>query len=905
MKLRYPACKGLFLRRLLLLSIILFSVGAVQAQCPIPFTQADNVNTYRNIAVSAVVTANDRTSFSNTSPLVPASLSVSAAPTHGTATVLNDSTILYTPAAGYTGIDFYTYSVCNACGNCAQGNVTINISIYCPAPIAVNDNYTVYNDRANTLQVTANDTNTVGGPLAVSIVRQPLHGTTTGAGSYVTYQGNGTYTGADTVGYLLCDTCPSAACDTGYVYLTLVACAHAVANTDRDTLIQGATVAVDLTANDLNTTGYGVTTVSLIGGSHLGGSISLSGHTLTYRASANLTGLDSIRYRVCTDCSCDSAWAIFMVNAAPCTRPTAFVDNEYAGYSSTCSSSYDVLANDNLPPGGGNVSVTLVTQPSFGTATVVNNRIVYTCTDSTRINQVDLIRYSVCNACLCDTGTVAVHISTYVCNGRNPVINPDSGTVCRNYPVQVNVIANDIDPEGTSIRLDTIVGQAQHGIARKVNATTVSYTPAANYTGPDFFVYRACDQGTPSLCNIARVDIVVNACNSAPVILNAAGNPTDTVQLTLYEDSFATYCFHYMQADSPYVYIAHIGPSIDTIRPTAGSTTPGSSPCVYIAPPYQFRFGEQVQVVICNAYPVCDTVNLIINVVKINHRPHANPDSAGYAGTGCLPINVVRNDLDDDIGDHMTITTWDTVTVHGGHVSLSGDSSLCYMPSPAYAGLDTFHYTICDSSSTCATTYVIVSVPPVVRPDHASTIQDMPVHIDVRANDTHLPVQYLGLCGQPLHGQATVDSTGLITYTPDKDFPSSPLDKDTVPGIDSFCYTLCSVIAGDTMCANAEVVITVEAKGKFFIPQGISPNGDGVNDKFVIPASEELPKSQLLVFNRYGDEVWRNETDGYQNDFDGTWKKNGQPLPDMTYWYVFKYNDGVHQDRMGYIVIER
>jgi gliding motility-associated-like protein len=61
--------------------------------------------------------------------------------------------------------------------------------------------------------------------------------------------------------------------------------------------------------------------------------------------------------------------------------------------------------------------------------------------------------------------------------------------------------------------------------------------------------------------------------------------------------------------------------------------------------------------------------------------------------------------------------------------------------------------------------------------------------------------------------------------------------------------------------------------------------------EFVIVASGEFPKSQLLVYNRYGDEVWRNDGDGYQNDFDGTWKKNGQPLPDMSYWYIFKFND--------------
>jgi hypothetical protein len=60
----------------------------------------------------------------------------------------------------------------------------------------------------------------------------------------------------------------------------------------------------------------------------------------------------------------------------------------------------------------------------------------------------------------------------------------------------------------------------------------------------------------------------------------------------------------------------------------------------------------------------------------------------------------------------------------------------------------------------------------------------------------------------------------------------------------------------------------------------------------------------LLVYNRWGDEVWRNDS-GYQNDFDGNYKKNGAALPDGTYYYIFKFNkDGV-KDRVGYIVINR
>ena len=70
------------------------------------------------------------------------------------------------------------------------------------------------------------------------------------------------------------------------------------------------------------------------------------------------------------------------------------------------------------------------------------------------------------------------------------------------------------------------------------------------------------------------------------------------------------------------------------------------------------------------------------------------------------------------------------------------------------------------------------------------------------------------------------------------------------------------------------------------IPNVITPNGDGVNDALVIPGIENYPDHELIIYNQWGDVVY--QTRGYKNDWVGTY--NGEPLPDGTYFYIFKEN---------------
>jgi gliding motility-associated-like protein len=84
----------------------------------------------------------------------------------------------------------------------------------------------------------------------------------------------------------------------------------------------------------------------------------------------------------------------------------------------------------------------------------------------------------------------------------------------------------------------------------------------------------------------------------------------------------------------------------------------------------------------------------------------------------------------------------------------------------------------------------------------------------------------------------------------------------------------------------------------FVVPTLITPNMDGKNDYFVLPGLATLGKTKLTVFDRKGIQVFSN------NNYDNKWNgvdKNGDQLPNDTYFYTLKAENGV--SKSGYIVI--
>ena len=94
---------------------------------------------------------------------------------------------------------------------------------------------------------------------------------------------------------------------------------------------------------------------------------------------------------------------------------------------------------------------------------------------------------------------------------------------------------------------------------------------------------------------------------------------------------------------------------------------------------------------------------------------------------------------------------------------------------------------------------------------------------------------------------------------------------------------------------EATVLILPPSFASIFIPEGFSPNGDGVNDLFVIRGVSGLVVS-LDVYNRWGNLVYTNAN--YQNDWDSkpntgvVLNSDASGVPDGTYYYVINLSDG-------------
>jgi gliding motility-associated-like protein len=113
---------------------------------------------------------------------------------------------------------------------------------------------------------------------------------------------------------------------------------------------------------------------------------------------------------------------------------------------------------------------------------------------------------------------------------------------------------------------------------------------------------------------------------------------------------------------------------------------------------------------------------------------------------------------------------------------------------------------------------------------------------------------------------------GVNTYTP------------TVKPATTTTYTL--TVRDNNNCTSTDDAIVTVIPYCVKIMQAFTPNGDGINDKWLTtngaPCTNQIT---VKIFNRYGTVVYENNA--YQNNWDGTYK--GKPVPDGTYYYFVTY----------------
>lgn len=185
---------------------------------------------------------------------------------------------------------------------------------------------------------------------------------------------------------------------------------------------------------------------------------------------------------------------------------------------------------------------------------------------------------------------------------------------------------------------------------------------------------------------------------------------------------------------------------------------------------------------------------------------------------------------------------------------------------------------------------VVYEPVPVAEPDRDSVPFRDSITIDVLANDS-IGAYVISIVDTSENHTVTINSDGTLNYYPGYSFF----------GLDTFYYSICHATCPGS-CDTAMVVVEVTTDFECFIPDAISPNGDGINDVWRISCVHDYPNAELRLFSRWGNLVYEGAFSGFNAQF------NGRDLPDGSYFYVLKLNDTTHvpKDRYtGYLIINR
>ena len=163
------------------------------------------------------------------------------------------------------------------------------------------------------------------------------------------------------------------------------------------------------------------------------------------------------------------------------------------------------------------------------------------------------------------------------------------------------------------------------------------------------------------------------------------------------------------------------------------------------------------------------------------------------------------------------------------------------------------------------------------RPDNYRITWAQDTVMIVLANDSSsAPFASVRVIKPASMGTTSINNDFTITYTP----------TVRTPGVDQFIYEVGNV---GELCDSALVTIEIY-DSNISIPQGFSPNGDGLNDILEFKGLENYKNSGLYIYTRSGQTVYRSGN--YLNDWDGKTKINkldSQSLvPPGTYYYVLK-----------------
>ncbi|GJE54785.1 hypothetical protein EKPJFOCH_1269 [Methylobacterium thuringiense] len=815
---------------------------------PLPQAAEDRVTTVEDTPVTIDVLANDRDPDGDPLVIVGAG---DAAPSagHGRVTVV-DGKLAYSPDPDFNGTDTITYSIADGNGGFSTASVTVAVGPAEDAPDAGplpdqfgRDGDPVRYDISSRFRDADTDPSVVQAPTGDSL-RFAATGLPPGLS-------------IDPATGLITGTLPSDASAASRYAVTVRATDASGASVVRDftwtvsntaplaapdaaSTRQGTMVLVAVTANDGDADGDPIRLVDepgATGAAH--GSVTVDPLTglLAYTPDPGFSGTDTIVYTI-MDAQGGRATGILTVTVTPVNdRPVApeplpgrnVADGETLrvplGHLITDPDG-DRLAYSvtGLPPG-------LSIDPAIGEITGTIDRAASG--PSGRATYVVTLTAT-------DPGGLAVTRSfAWTVTNPAPAAADDAIATAEDTPVDIDVTANDIDPDGDPLTVVPGSMAAGHGTVILNPDGSLRYTPDRDFNGTDRIVYTITD-GNGGFAT-ASATVTVTPVNDAPTVdpaspalADRAANDADTVAIP------AGSAFRDVDAGDRLTFTAtglppglSVDPATGLIAGTIASDASGRVP------------GGAYTIVLTGTDSGGASATTRFTITVANLAPIAADDEATLAEDGILTGNVLGNDRDPD-GDALRV---DPVPVGGpvhGRLDLRPDGTFTYTPDADFHGADAFTYALIDSDGGRATATVHLTV---------DSVNDVPT---ATADPLTLPANTVGtgritaadrdgdtmsfrLTGRPVNGTVSLAADGSYAYRPYAAFS----------GADSFVVEVGDGNGGRTV-VTVEIAITpnpVQVPPSALVPilSPLQPFPDAPAAPPVLPSASAIAANGIIL----------------------------------------------------------
>ncbi|CAM3176753.1 Ig-like domain-containing protein [Paenibacillus lupini] len=763
---------------------------------------------------------------------------------HGTLTLNPNGSFTYTPSANYNGPDSFTYKVND--GSLDSGIATVDLTVNSVNDVPVANDSSTSTMESTPVDGTVTGTDLDGDLLYFEKADESQHGTVKFdevLGTY-TYTPDDGFIGTDSFTFTANDGTDESNTATVTITVTEAPNAAPVAqdgseSTNEDTPVNGSVTATD---GDNNPLTYSVVTSSV------SGTVTLNQDgTFTYTPNANFNGVDSFTYKA-NDGKADSNVAtvsltINAVNDAPTANNSSKTTDENQPVSGTVTGQ-DIDSNS--------LTYSLDTAPINGTV-VLNSDGNYTYTPNRNYSGSDSFTFVANDGALdSDPATVSITINEV---NEAPAAQNDTLQTEEDRPLDGSVHATDNDGDNLQY---SVVGQPSHGDVSMNTNGTFTYTPDADYNGPDSFTFKANDGSKDS--NTASVSITVTPVNDAPT--------ADASSKTTAEDTEVSGSVTGQDIDSSSLTYALV------TEPEHGTLVFNPDGTYTYTPDSDFNGSDSFTFKANDGSLNSVPATVTITVTPVNDAPFAV--NSGVTTNEDTPVqdSVSANDVDKD-----TITYTVVTEPEHGTLTLNPDGTYTYTPGPNFNGEDTFTFEANDGHNGKSTGTVTITVnpvndAPVAHADDQTTTEDTPVDGTVTGQDVESNTLTYTVVTEPEHGTLTLNPNGTYTYTPDPNFNGS----------DSFTF---KANDGTKDSAPAKVDITVT-------PVNDAP---GSENSTVSTAEDKPVSDKVKASDVDGDSLTYtlvNEPEHGTLTFneDGTFTYTPDPNYNGPDSFTFKANDG-------------